>query len=142
MRVFPRLSMNAIKDWCARYNPDAIYCGDGDFRKFGGDLIYMLEIASNDVHDFYYDRCTPLYMMADYKFYLIEDDFEIMKYNRFIDSWITDVFPRLVRDGYTESVINILEMFIDITCELQLHELQINFMEYRKTLPPRVEVLE
>lgn len=141
MRVFPRLSMNFIKDWCARYNPNAVYCSDGDFRKFGGDLIYMLEIASNDVYDFYYDRCTPLYMMADYKFYLIEDDFEIMKYNRFINSWIEDVFPRLVCDGYVESVINVVEMFIDITCELRLHELQIMFMDYRRTLPTRLEML-
>lgn len=141
MRVFPRLSMNAIKEWCAAYNPDAVYCADGDFRKFGGDLIYMLEIASNDVHDFYYDRCTPLYMMADYKFYLVEDEFQVMRCNCFIKSWLTDVFPRLVHDGYTESVINIVEMFIDITCELQLHELQIKFMEYRKTLPSRLEML-
>ena len=123
MRVFLRLSMDDIKKWCARYNPDVVYCSDGDFRKFGGDLIYMLEIASDDVHDYYYDKLTPLYMMADYKFYLIEDDFEIMKYNRYINDWITDIFPRLLRDGYVESVINITEMFIDITCELQLHEL-------------------
>lgn len=141
MKVFLRLSMDVIKEWCARYNPNMIYCCDGDFRNFGGDLVYMLEIASDDVHDYYYDKLTPLYMMADYKFYLVGDDFEIMKYNRYINDWITDIFPRLVRDGCIESVVNVVEMFIDITCELQLHELQIRFMEYRKTLPPRLEML-
>lgn len=144
MKVYERLSIDIIKEWCAKcYNPNMIYCCDGDFRKFGGDLLDVLEIISDDddACDYYYHKLIPLCMMADYKFYLIEDDFPIIQYNRYIDNWITDIFPRLVHDGYTESVINIVEMFIDITCELQLHELQIKFMEYRKTLPSRLEML-